>query len=256
MSIDRLMKDLLAYLGLPEWAILAALMAIFAYGQWKRHSESREKAKSEKIQHFIEMLPQLRGSHKAILAEQLFLDRYGKQLSYQEIQYFLTTKKPSVYIQHFLNGRRYFEDSSDRPVALKQGFHTKKHLQRAKWYRIVGYGIFSLAGLMMLSNSQPVFSSPPQIWVVFVYLVLSWLFLAYQCLDASTDLAAADKLREALKLDVDEPNPVSAPVQNPSQNSVSPTFTLLRTGFATIQRMMRARSASEFPFEHRSMIHH
>lgn len=203
--MDRLMKDLFILLGLPEWVAVSSLVAIFVYGQWKRHAEQREKVKSEKIQNFIEKLPQLRGPHKAILSEQLFLDRYGKALSYPEIQYFLSTKNPSLNIQRFLTARRYFDNSTDSPVILKSGFDTKKDLQLAKWFRILGYGVFAMIGLMMLDYSQQVFRNPPQVWVAFIYIVFFSLFLAYQCLDACIHIAAADKLRETLRLD----NPAS-----------------------------------------------
>jgi hypothetical protein len=200
MNLENLVREVLLAFGVEKWAILPILFAAFVYRQWKTRTEKIEKERSDKIERFLEKFPNVKGPNKAIMMEQLFLDSFGKALSYPEIQFFLSTKRPTDYIRCYLNGRPYFERYSESIPTLKKKYATEARLTFAMWHRNFWYFVCAALGLLLVLDCKQAFALQPSAWIVYLYFVFSFLFTSYLCLDASICVDSARRLHGELRL--------------------------------------------------------
>lgn len=235
MSIESIVKDFLALFEAPAWSTFVALFSVFVYRKWREHVDSREKSKAERIERFLVKFPALPTENYAILVEQLFLDTFGKPLSYPEIQFFLKSSKPTEHIQQFLQARTFFDRSSLDGIRLKRQYSSITRLRFAKWHRNIWYTALASTGLLLTAYSEPVFSLAPPVWAVFAYLVFSLFLMAYLMLDASTAADAAINLSRALP---ELSKPDNSVNRAPERRRFSGAFRALRFGDGYVKRQI------------------
>lgn len=194
MLADINLEKVLHGLDSPTWIWPIIISLIYVFKAIYKNRQEVTTIKPIKIQSFIDQLPATKGAYKPILVEQLFIHLFGKFISYPEINFFLASKKPTIFLSYYLQGRQCFRCRSDGSIRIPSKFSTHSKRLVAKYHRLFWYLISSSTGLFLLLNVNLVVAKPPLVWLVFGYLVTALFALAYLSLAGSVKIGFADHL--------------------------------------------------------------
>lgn len=198
MSFATILKDILSQNEVPAWAITSIILFVFAYQQFKSRMEQRQQYKTSKIQAFLEKLPTIRGANRAILVEQLFLDRFGQLMSYSEIEFFLSMKNPSQNIVAYLASRRFFERGPEKDVVIIEKYASDATLKSCYRRNLAMYVVSGCACLILLLLAKTAFAANPMFWIPYLFYVLATSMTAFLGLEGAVGANLALELKTAI----------------------------------------------------------
>lgn len=197
MEIDFLgtcVEKLAGILGLGESSIFIGFLGLYAY---KKYIETRELAQSKRTETLTKLVEHLKStSNDLFLMEMVFEDHFKKQLSWHEISFFRSSKRPSNYLHRFINSKSYLSIADGgRKLEYKNGKAPKfSKIGYASWYFVCG-----LTGTTMLLYAAKIFEKfgptiiAPWVIVTFSLLGLSLIGL-FESIAASTAITLFEEI--------------------------------------------------------------
>lgn len=184
--------------------LATSIFALYTYKKSKEYLEARKQRRTETLQSLKDFIESESHEQSTLVRELLFEDHFGKPLSNHEISYFVNTKQPSKYLKMYLSARNYLEVSKN---SERVDVRNKKNLCKGKWWNLVLYGVFGVAGLFMLLGAKTVFFEiGPGIYAPWTLVTLCLIAMAGIGLDASSSAVTARTLLDELAED-NQPEP-------------------------------------------------
>lgn len=190
-------KLLLKLFQQPKTTIGIAVLMLSAYSMLKNRYMKKRAGRTETLQKLIDFYENYAGEQKNFFVEQLFYNHFGVLISYSELKFFLSSDKPSFFIQQYLHGREFLQLSADKSrIEIKP---TVK-LSCERYKGIALYGVSGMGAAMLLLNSYDAFISiGPELYVPWVLLTLALLAFAWLGIDLALRAGTAEKLCRELE---------------------------------------------------------
>jgi hypothetical protein len=193
---QTILKELIALFDLPKITLAISLLALYAYKNLKEHLVKKRARRTETLQQIIDFYKEYEGPRKEFLMEQLCYNHFGVLLSHREIDFFLSSGKPSIFLHQYLSARQFIElsEGSDQLV-VKPG----KSLAREKIKGLAWYFVCGMCGVTLLVNAHSAFAAQgPQAYGSWTVVILSLFVLAWIGMDSATGAMSGEKLTKSL----------------------------------------------------------
>ena len=187
--------------SLPQIASFLLVSLVVIYKWMHEHLERQELAKRKRIENLAEALINKPIVNNPYILEQLFQDRYGSLLDYNEIKFFLNQENPSRMINQYINGKLWLKLSDNGRYLIPKGYFHGKRLRFISWPANFLFSMSAMLGILGVivcfilifeaSDVKPVAQTVAVSIIAFLY---AWAF--YLVLNSSE---AANQLKHITK---------------------------------------------------------
>lgn len=191
-----LLKELVSVFKLPGITLFISIAFLYTYKKLKGYYSYRKSLRIETIEKIIVFWKDYSGPNKEFVTEQLFFNHFRVLLSFNEITYFLSSSKPSLYLRLYIHARFLLEVGKSGDSLLIKNDKSLKKIQRKG---LIWYWICGVTGMMIFLHSWSAFTKfgpalyAPWIVVLFCLFVLAW-FALDQCLRAGSAMSLVKEL--------------------------------------------------------------
>lgn len=223
------MYGILKDFGLPTYLAGIIILVSLAYKRIKEHQAKNLSSSKEQLEAIVALLSDKEKMTNKFLIEQVFNYKFREYIPYRVIMILLEFENPTEGIKQWILGKNHLTtDLNTNRIGFYGRMVSESYRNTWRYIGVIGYFLFSFAGLGLLLSLPKIFVAVHYAWVIGSgVLVLYLLWVAYEFMTSALKIKAAESIikefhrYEKLNNVLNKDAPVDAQTYVETQNTES-----------------------------------